>query len=159
LLLARWFLNGYFSGVALVPAGFVLGVGAFALLAVPMLIFDASLEAYLWAAAALVVASLLAASFFAFAGSRLGEETESLVSDRGGLMWAPFVLLVGALAYIARITAPSSYGDIWVYLAWARAASARPSRSSGRRSGSRGPRSTAGSWSRPHSRRSPGWTR
>jgi hypothetical protein len=30
-------------------------------------------------------------------------------------------LLVGALAYIARITSPSSYGDIWVYLAWVRA--------------------------------------
>ncbi len=121
LLLARWFLNGYFSGVALVPAGFVLGVGAFALLAVPMLLLDASLEAYLWASGTLIVASLLAAAFFAFAGSRPGGEAESLVSERGGVMWAPFVLLVGALAYIARITAPSSYGDIWVYLAWVRA--------------------------------------
>ena len=121
LLLARWFLNGYFSGAALAPAGFVLGIGAFALLAVPMLILDASLEAYLWVSGALVVASLLAAAFVAFAGSRPGGEPEPVVADRGGLMWAPFVLLVGALAYIARITSPSSYGDIWVYLAWVRA--------------------------------------
>src|SRR3712207_8556129 len=49
VLLARWFLNGYFSGAALVPAGFVLAVGTFALLAVPLLILDASLEADLWA--------------------------------------------------------------------------------------------------------------
>ncbi len=121
LLLARWFLNGCFSGVALVPAGFVLGVGVFALLAVPMLILETSLGAYLWASGALVVASLLVAAFVAFRGSRPGGEPEPVVTDRGGLMWAPFVLLVGALAYIARITSPSSYGDIWVYLAWVRA--------------------------------------
>ena len=121
LLLARRFLNGYFSGVALVPVGFVLGVGAFALLAVPMLILDASLEAYLWVSGTLVVASLVVAAVLAFAGGRVGEGPESLVTDRGGLMWAPFVVLVGALAYVARITAPSSYGDIWVYLAWVRA--------------------------------------
>ncbi|HKH11702.1 MAG TPA: DUF6077 domain-containing protein [Rubrobacter sp.] len=121
VLLARWFLSGYFSGAALVPAGFVLGVGAFALVAVPLLIFDASLEAYLWATGTLVVASLIAAAVLAFAGYRAGSETETIVSDRGGVMWAPFVLLAGALAYVARITAPSSYGDIWVYLAWVRA--------------------------------------
>ena len=121
VLLARWFLSGYFSGAALVPAGFVLGVGAFALVAVPLLIFDASLEAYLWATGTLVVASLIAATVLAFAGYRAGSETETIVSDRGGVMWAPFVLLAGALAYVARITAPSSYGDIWVYLAWVRA--------------------------------------
>ncbi|QIN83719.1 hypothetical protein GBA63_14570 [Rubrobacter tropicus] len=38
----------------------------------------------------------------------------------GGIMWVPFLALVGVLAYVARITAPSSYGDIWVYLAWVR---------------------------------------
>jgi len=121
LLLARWFLNGYFSGAALVPAGFVLGVGTFALLAVPMLILETSLEAYLWASGALVVASLLVAAYVAFARSRPGGKGEPIVSDRGGIMWAPFVLLVGALAFVARITSPSSFGDIWVYLAWVRA--------------------------------------
>ena len=121
VLLARWFLNGYFSGAALVPAGFVLAVGTFALLAVPLLILDASLEAYLWATGSLVVASLIAAAVVAITGARIGGGTESLVTDRGGVMWAPFVVLVGALAYVARITAPSSYGDIWVYLAWVRA--------------------------------------
>ncbi len=121
LLLARWFLNGYFSGVALVPAGFVLGVGVFALLAVPMLMLETSLEAYLWVSGALAVASLLAAAFVAFVGPRPGKDGEAVVSDHGGLMWAPFVVLVGALAFVARITAPSSFGDIWVYMAWVRA--------------------------------------
>lgn len=121
LLVARWFLNDYFSGVALVPVGFVLGVGTFALLAVPMLILDASLEAYLWTSGTLVVVSLIVAALVAFTGFRPGGEAEPLVSDRGGVMWAPFVVLVGALTYVARITAPSSYGDIWVYLAWVRA--------------------------------------
>ena len=121
LLLARWFLNGYFSGVALVPAGSVLGVGVFALLAVPMLVLETGLEAYLWASGALVVASLLAAAFVAFVGPRPGGGREPVLADRGGIMWAPFVVLVGTLAYVARITAPSSFGDIWVYLAWVRA--------------------------------------
>jgi hypothetical protein len=121
LLFARWSLNRYFSGAALVPAGFVIAVGAFALVAVPLLILEASLEAYLWATGVLVATSLVAAAVVAVTGYRPGGEAESLVAESGGLMWAPFALLVGALAYVARITAPSSYGDIWVYLAWVRA--------------------------------------
>src|ERR671920_1402947 len=49
-----------------------------------------------------------------------GERTGLALSDRGGLLWAPFVVLVAALAYIARITSPSYYGDIWIYLSWVR---------------------------------------
>ena len=118
LLVAHWFLSGSFPGIALVPTGFVLGVGAFALLAVPMLVLEISLEGYLWAAGSLVGAFLLAAAVVAFTGARIGEKADDAP---GGFMWVPFVALVGALAYISRITAPSSYGDIWVYLAWVRA--------------------------------------
>ena len=118
LLISRWFLGGYFSGVALVPVGFVLGVGGFALLAVPMLILETGLETYLWAAGALVVASLIAAAAAAFAGWRPGADA---ARDGGGVMWVPFALLTGALAFVARITAPSVFGDIWIYLAWVRA--------------------------------------
>ena len=46
-LLARWFLGQYFSGVALLPAAFVISTGGFALLGVPMLVFQTSLEVYL----------------------------------------------------------------------------------------------------------------
>ncbi len=125
VLLARWFLHDHFSGAALVPAGFVLSAGGFALLAIPMLIVQASLETYLWVSGAVVAASLLAAAFGALTGGRFrgraGEvDAERDSTERGGVMWVPFLALVGGLAYVARITAPSSYGDIWVYLAWVR---------------------------------------
>ena len=124
VLLARWFLHEHFSGVALVPAGFVISAGAFALLALPMLIAQTTLEVYLWAAGVAVAVALLAAAFAASTGWRLGgraeDGAERDAAGRGGVMWVPFLALVGALAYVARFTAPSSYGDIWVYLAWAR---------------------------------------
>jgi hypothetical protein len=47
LLLARWFFGEYFSGAALLPAAFVAGVGIFALAAVPLLIAESTLSAYL----------------------------------------------------------------------------------------------------------------
>ncbi len=125
VLLARWFLNDHFSGVALAPVGFVISAGGFGLLAVPMLVVQASLEVYLWVSGAVVAASLLAAAFGAVTGRWFGGQTggggvERSAAGRGGILWLPFLLLVGALGYIARITSPSSYGDIWVYLAWVR---------------------------------------
>ena len=118
LLISRWFLGGAFPGVAMVPAGFVLGFGGFALLAVPLLILETSLGTYLWVAGILVVAALVAAAVIAGTGTRVGAEPDD--GEPGGIMWLPFVALVGALAYIARITAPSSFGDIWIYLGWVR---------------------------------------
>ena len=121
LLLVRWFFWQYFSGVALVPASFVTSVGLFALLAVPMLVSESTLEVYLWFCGAVVGVFLLAAVFAAFRPERgVAGETGFAVADRGGIMWAPFVGLVAALAYVARTTAPSVFGDIWVYLSWVR---------------------------------------
>jgi Family of unknown function (DUF6077) len=48
------------------------------------------------------------------------EEPGFAVSDHGGIMWVPFALLVGAMAYVARTTAPSVFGDLWIYLSWVR---------------------------------------
>ena len=124
VLLARWFLNDSFSGAALLPVGLVLSIGIFALVALPMLIVQASLVTYLWVAGSVVAVSLLVAAFGAVTGWGFGRRADDNGTDdaleRGGVMWVPFLLLVGALAYVARITAPSSYGDIWVYLAWVR---------------------------------------
>jgi hypothetical protein len=121
LLLVRWFLGEYFSGVALLPAAFVTDVGIFALSAVPMLIAESTLSAYLWVCGAIVVGFLLAAVVIAFRFEReVTEEPVFAVSDRGGIMWVPFALLVAAMAYIARTTAPSVFGDIWIYLSWVR---------------------------------------
>ena len=121
LLLVRWFFGEYFSGVALLPAAFVAGVGTFALSAVPLLITESTLSAYLWVCGAIVVGFLLAAAVMAFRPVReVAEEARFEVRDRGGLLWVPFVLLVSAMAYIARTTAPSVFGDIWIYLSWVR---------------------------------------
>src|SRR5215216_4865448 len=125
VLLTRWFLGGYFSGAALVPAAFVIDAGAFALLGVPLLILQSTLEAYLWVSGTVVAASLLAAALVALLGALRPEqtarpETGFAVSDRGGLLWVPFLALVAALTYISRINAPSYFGDIWVYLSWVR---------------------------------------
>src|SRR5215218_6600041 len=125
VLLTRWFLGGYFSGATLLPAAFVIGAGAFALLGVPLLILQSSLEAYLWVSGAVVASSLLAAALVALLGALRPEqtarpETGFAVSDRGGLLWIPFLALVAALTYISRINAPSYFGDIWVYLSWVR---------------------------------------
>jgi hypothetical protein len=121
LLLVRWFLGDYFSGVALLPAAFVTDVGLFALTAVPMLIAESTLSVYLWICGAIVVAFLLASVVMALRPEReVNEEPGFEVSDRGGIMWAPFALLAAAMAYIARTTAPSVFGDIWIYLSWVR---------------------------------------
>jgi hypothetical protein len=118
-LLARWFLRDQFSGVALFPAAFVLSTGGFALLGVPLLVAQATLGAYLWLSGAVVAVCVLAAALLATRGEAQ-EEPHPAVADRGGLLWVPFLALVGTLSYVARITAPSSYGDIWIYLAWVR---------------------------------------
>jgi hypothetical protein len=120
-MLARWLWDEYFSGAALAPVAFVTSVGLFALSGVPMLIMQSTVGAYLRLCAAIVALSLLAAAVAAFRPERpVGEEPGFTLPDRGGLLWAPFVALVATLAYIARTTAPSIFGDIWIYLSWVR---------------------------------------
>jgi len=121
ILLVRWFFGEYFSGVALLPAALVADVGLFALSAVPMLIAESTLTAYLWVCGAIVVGFLLAAVVVAFRPEReVTGEPGFEISDRGGIMWVPFALLIAAMAYVARTTAPSIFGDIWIYLSWVR---------------------------------------
>ena len=120
-LLTRWFLREHFCGVALLPAAFVISTGGFALLGVPMLVLQRTLEAYLWISGAVVAASVLAAALSALLWHRppvVG--TGPAAGDRGGVLWLPFLTLVSAMTYITRITAPSSFGDIWIYLSWVR---------------------------------------
>jgi hypothetical protein len=120
-VVARWFWDEYFSGAALAPVAFVTSVGLFALSGVPMLILQSTMGAYLRVCAAIVALSLLAAAVAAFRPERPGgEEPGFALSDRGVILWAPFVALVATLAYIARTTAPSIFGDIWIYLSWVR---------------------------------------
>ena len=121
LLLVRWFFGEYFSGLALLPAAFVAGLGIFALSAVPLLIAESTLSAYLWVCGAIVVAFMLAAAVVAFRPEpEAAGDVRFELRDRGGILWVPFALLVAAMAYIARTTAPSVFGDIWIYLSWVR---------------------------------------
>ncbi len=124
-LLTRWFLREHFSGVALLPTAFVISTGGFALLGLPMLMLQSTLETYLWLSGAVVAAFLLAsvlvAALTVLVWNRPAEAgTDAASGDRGGVMWLPFLALVAVLAYITRITAPSSFGDIWIYLSWVR---------------------------------------
>jgi hypothetical protein len=121
VLLVRWFFRDYLFGSALAPAAFVTSVGLFALLAVPMLILQSTLDAYLWACGTIVAGCWLAAVVLTFRPEQ-AEKVQAGValSERGGLLWVPFAVLVAALSYIARNTAPSYYGDIWIYLSWVR---------------------------------------
>jgi hypothetical protein len=120
VVLVRWFLRDYFFGAALAPAAFVTSVGLFALLAVPMLILQSTLAAYLWACGTIVAVCWLAAVVLTFRPEQAGEGQPGLALSGGGLLWVPFAALVAALSYIARNTAPSYYGDIWIYLSWVR---------------------------------------
>jgi hypothetical protein len=121
VLLVRWFLRDYFSGAALAPAAFVTSVGLFALLAVPVLVLQGTLDTYLWACGTVVAACWLASVVLTFRSEQAEDRrTGVVVSDRGGLLWVPFAALAAALSYIARHTAPSYYGDIWIYLSWVR---------------------------------------
>jgi hypothetical protein len=121
-LLARWTLGERFSGAALLPAGFVISTSVFALLGVPMLVFQTSLEAYLGVSGAVVALSLLAAALAALLRPprREREACEAIPDRHGGLLWVPFVALAAVLVYVCRVNAPSFIGDIWVYLSWIR---------------------------------------
>ena len=118
-VLGRWFLWEYFSGAALAPVAFVTSVGIFALLAVPMLILQVTLATYLLACGTIVAFTLVAAVVVSFRPEQ-ADVGRAAPSHSGGLLWVPFAALVAGLAYIARNTAPSYYGDIWIYLSWVR---------------------------------------
>jgi Family of unknown function (DUF6077) len=121
VLLTRWLLDDYFSGAAALPAAFVISAGTLALLGVPMLLLQSTLEAYLWASGTAIAASLLAAALVALRpGKTPKREIGTAAFARGGPLWLPFLALVAVSAYISRINAPSHGGDIWIYLSWVR---------------------------------------
>ena len=73
----------------------------------------------------MVAASLLAAALAALLvpprrRRTIKPEADPSASDGGGMLWAPFLALVAALAFVCRINAPSVIGDIWIYLSWIR---------------------------------------
>ena len=121
VLLARWFLGERFRGAALVPVSFVISVGVFGLLGVPVLLLEGSLGVYLWMAGAITAAFLVAATFMALRRRMPAEaKVDVPVEAPTQWLWAPFLLLSGALALVSRSRVPGANGDIWVYLAYVR---------------------------------------
>jgi hypothetical protein len=116
-LLSHWFLNEHFSGVALVPVSFAISTGIFGLLGVPMLILHASLEVYLWVAGAIVAASLAAAVRMLRRRTPAESKVGAVASSSFRGLWVPFLLLSTALAAVSRSRVPTSYDDMWIYLA------------------------------------------
>jgi hypothetical protein len=119
MLLSHWYFNERFPGAAFVPVSFVISTGIFGLLGVPMLILQASLDVYLWVAGAIVAASL-AAAVVRMLLRRTPAEGDTAASSPFSWLWVPFLLLSAALAAVSRSRVPTSYDDMWIYLAWVR---------------------------------------
>lgn len=67
--LTRWFLDEHSGGIGLLPAGFVVSTGGFALLGVPRFVLLDTLKAYPWIAGAVVAVCLLASALVALSGA------------------------------------------------------------------------------------------
>jgi hypothetical protein len=120
VLSSHWFLKEDISGPALVPVGFAISTGVFGLLAVPVLIMHASIEAYLWAAGVVLAFFLGTAAWRVLRMGAPSAEEGVSYGPPAGWLWAPFALLGGVLAFVATRRVPNNYDDIWVYLAWVR---------------------------------------
>ncbi len=121
VLLSHWFLKERFPGAASVPVSFAISVGLFGLLGIPMLIFQLSLEVYLWLSGAVLVGFLATASFRAFRRRPLVEgKSGSLGGLSVNLLWVPFLVSGAILAFTSRARIPGFYNDWWVYVAYVR---------------------------------------
>lgn len=122
LLVSNWLLGDDLSWLAVVPVGFVMSVGIFGLLGVPALILHLSTDAYLLAAGVMLCAFLAIAAWRTLrAKSRTAEPpgmTSTPYGPPAGLLWVPFALLCGVLAFVGIRRVPNSYDDAWVYLSW-----------------------------------------
>jgi hypothetical protein len=121
LLISHWFLRDDVSGVALVPLGFVTSTGLFGLLGAPALILHLSIQDYLWAAGAVLAASLAGAAWRTLlmkAQAMNSSEQDATYGPPAGWLWAPFALLGGVLAFVGIRRVPNNYDDVWVYLSW-----------------------------------------
>jgi len=105
----------------MVPVAFAGSVGIFALLGVPFLAMESGLDPYLWAAGAIVAASLATSATGALRGRRSGQgRRRPRTRPHPVWLWGPFLLLCAALACVYQVKEPFPYDDIWVYLAWVR---------------------------------------
>ncbi len=120
-LLARWvFAAGQLSAPASLPVAFAVSTGLFAVTGVPILMLGLSIEVYLLAAGGVLAAFLLAGAFAALYGEGPAKKTVDPYGPPAGLLWVPFALLAGSLAFLSRMKVPHYYDDMWVYIAYVR---------------------------------------
>jgi Family of unknown function (DUF6077) len=127
VLVTHWYFRGPISGPAMVPVAFAVSTGIFGLLGVPVLISHQSMGFYLWAAGAVLTASLTTAGWKVLRARIPTPEAGGVAQGGGapygppaGLLWAPLALLGGGLAFVATRRVPNKYDDAWVYLSWVR---------------------------------------
>jgi hypothetical protein len=119
LFLSRWLVREHAGGVAALPVGFAISAGLYGLLGVPALIWHLGIESYLWAAGAALAATVAFGTWRSRRATPVAR-TGSSYGPPAGWLWAPFVSLGGVLAFVGGRRVPSSYDDIWMYLAWVR---------------------------------------
>ena len=121
VLSCHWTMGERPWGAAgLVPISFVISIGLFGLLGVPLLMLHLSLEAYLWMAGVITAAFLVAAVFRTLRPRAPTEPAAAAVGSSSRWLWIPFLLASGALASVSRVRVPGVYEDIWVYLGYVR---------------------------------------
>ncbi len=121
VLVGHWFMGERLWGAALVPFSFVISIGLFGLLGVPLLMLHLGLDAYMWVFGVVLSVFLTVAMFRAARGrppARGEDDAPSGSSSR--LLWIPFLLSSAALAFVTRAKVPHPYNDTWVYLAYVR---------------------------------------
>jgi hypothetical protein len=121
LLVSYWILGDDLSGFAHLPVGFAISTGVFGLLGVPALILHRSIDAYLLAAGIVLCAFLAVAAWRTLRVKPRAVELSAKHTSHGlsaGLLWMPFGLLCGVLAFVGLRRMPNSYDDAWVYLSW-----------------------------------------
>ncbi len=121
VLIWHWFMSERFGGASLVPFSFVISIGLFGLLGVPVLMLHLGLDAYMWVFGVVLTVFLTAAMFRAARGRPPAQGDDDVPSGSSSRwLWVPFLLLGAALAFVTGARVPHPYNDIWVYLAYVR---------------------------------------
>ena len=122
VLVCQWIMSDRLWGIALVPISFVISIGLFGLLGVPLLMLHLGLDAFMWVFGVVLTVFLTAAMFRAARGGPPAQgDGATPAGSSSRLLWIPFLLLSAALAFVSRAKGPRPYNDIWVYLAYTRA--------------------------------------
>ncbi|MGB3683001.1 MAG: DUF6077 domain-containing protein [Rubrobacteraceae bacterium] len=121
LLLSRRTPDESLSGLARLPVAFVFSAGIFGVLAVPFLFLNRSIDEYLLLCGVVLLIALGFALYRLVFG-QLPEATGIVTPFRTAtdLLWLPFAVLAGALAYVSAVMEEEPNGDSWIYLAYVR---------------------------------------